>query len=49
MKLKGHKYITAQEFNKLTTKFFTARLAQASLVSKNDISNFVKKTDFNKS
>ena len=48
VKLKGHKYITVQEFNKLTTKFFTARLAQASLVSKDYIANFVKKTDLNK-
>ena len=39
------KYITAQEFNKLTENF-TARLAQASLASKSDIVNFVKKTDF---
>ena len=39
------KYITTQEF-KLTSKHFTARLKQANLVSKNDIANFVKKTDF---
>ena len=40
------KYITTQEFNKLTSENFTARLAQANLISKNDIANFVKKTDF---
>ena len=40
------KYITTQEFNKLTAGDFTARLAQANLASKNDIANFVKKTDF---
>ena len=40
----GHdndKYVTTQEFNKIT------RLVQANLASKNDIANFVKKTDFN--
>ena len=40
------KYITTQEFNKLTAEDFTARLAQPNLASKNDIANFVKKTDF---
>ena len=41
------KYITTQEFNKLTSENFPARLKQANLASKNDISNFVKKkTDF---
>ena len=29
------KYIATQEFNKLTSENFTARLAQASLASKN--------------
>ena len=33
--------------NKLTAENFAARLAQANLVSKNDIANFVNKTDFN--
>ena len=33
-------------FNKLTSKIFAPRLAQASLARKNDIANFVKKTDF---
>ena len=37
------KYVTTQEFNKLTPENFTARLAQANLVSINDIANFVKK------
>ena len=39
------KYITTQEFNKLTSDNFNARLAQANLASKNDITNFAKKTD----
>ena len=33
-----------QEFNKLTVEHFTARLAQANLVSKNNFANLVKKT-----
>ena len=40
------KYITTQEFNKLTSENFTARLKQANLASKSDIANFVKKTEF---
>ena len=40
------KYITTQEFNKLTSEKFAARLAQANLTSKNVIAYFVKKTDF---
>ena len=40
------KYITTQEFNKLTAQNFTARLKQANLASKNDIANFVKNIDF---
>ena len=39
------KYITTQ-FNRLTAEHFAARLAQANLANKNDIANFVKKTDF---
>ena len=39
------KYIT-QEFNKLISENFAARLAQANLASKKDIANFVKKIDF---
>ena len=51
MKLKvklvlDHNKITTQEFNKLTSENFTARLKEANLVSKNDIANFVQKTDF---
>ena len=46
MKTKHSKYITCPEFNKLTAESFAARLAQAKLASKNDIANFVKKTDF---
>ena len=45
----GHdhdKYITTQEFNKLTSENFTAMLKQANLPSKNDIANFVRTTDF---
>ena len=38
-------YITIQEFNKLTSKNVTARVVKANLLSKNDIANFVKKTD----
>ena len=40
------KYITTLEFNKLTAETFTARLAQANLASKNDISDFLKKKNF---
>ena len=43
---KSNKYITAQEFNKLTSEKVTSRLAEAYLSSKNDIVNFVKKTGF---
>ena len=39
---------TIQEFNRLTSENFTARLAKANLASKSDITNFVKKTDLNK-
>ena len=40
------KYITTPEFNKLSEEKFAARLAQANLTSKNEISNLIKKTDF---
>ena len=40
------KYVTTPEFNKITAEHFTARLAQANLAIKNDIANFLKKTDF---
>ena len=39
------KYITTAEFNKLTAENFAARLVQGNLGSKNNIANFVKKTD----
>ena len=42
------KYITTEEFNKLPSENFTARLAKANLASKSNIANFVKKTDLNK-
>ena len=38
--------MTTPEFNKLREDNFAARLAQANLVSKNDIAALVKKTDF---
>ena len=40
------KYITTQEFNKLTSENFTARLRQANLASKSDINSFLKRTFF---
>ena len=40
------KYITTQEFNKLTLEMFGSILAQANLVRKNYIANFVKKAAF---
>ena len=49
MKITDHdhdKYITTQEFNKLTADNFAARLKQEDLTSKNDIADFVKNTDF---
>ena len=39
------KYITTQEFNKLTADNFAARLKQANLATKSDI-DIVKKTNF---
>ena len=45
----GHdhsKYITTQKFNKLTSGNFNARLAQANVASRYDITNFVKKDIF---
>ena len=38
------KYITTQEFNKLMSDNFTARLKQVDLASKNAIANFTKKS-----
>ena len=40
------KYIATPKFNKLAVENFAARLAQANLVTKSDIANFVYKTDF---
>ena len=40
------KYITTPEYNKFTTENFTAMLKQASVATKGDIADFVKKTDF---
>ena len=40
------KYITTQEFNKLTSDNFAARLPQAKLATKFDIAYFVKKNRF---
>ena len=40
-------YITTQEFHKLMTDSFVARLKQANVASKNDIAHFVQKTNFN--
>ena len=42
----SNKYVATQGFDKLTAQKFAARLVQANLESKNDIANFVKKTDF---
>ena len=36
------KYITTQEFSKLTSEYFGSRLRQPSLANKNDIAHFVK-------
>ena len=43
---KSNKYITAQEFNKLTSEKFNSRLTEAYLSSKNGVVNFVKRTGF---
>ena len=40
------KYSNTQEFNKLTSEDFAARLKQANLATKVDIDDFVEKTDF---
>ena len=40
------KYITTEEFNKLTAKKFTSRIKQVNLVNKTDIDN--KATSFNR-
>ena len=41
------KYITTEEFNRLTADNFAARLSKVKLATKADIANFVKKADFN--
>ena len=38
--------VTTQDFNKLTSSDFTARLKQANLSTKVDIDDFIEKTDF---
>ena len=43
-----HKYVTTQEFNKLTSENFAARLKQANLATKTDVDDFVEKADFDK-
>ena len=40
------KYIAIQDFNRLRADNFTVRLKQANLASKNAITNYVNKTDF---
>ena len=40
------KQITTPEFNKFTAENFTPRLKQANVATKDDIADFVKKTDF---
>ena len=42
------KYITTQEFNRLIPDNFAAILRQANLASKNDIADFVDKTNLDK-
>ena len=42
----SNKYITVQEFNRLTANNFAARLKQENLTSKNDITDFIKNISF---
>ena len=42
----SNKYITTQEFNKLTSENFAAKLKQVNFTSKTDIAKFVSTTDF---
>ena len=42
------KYITTQDFNKLTADNFAARLSQENLARENDIADFIIKKDFEK-
>ena len=41
----GNKYITTQEFNKLTAEHFASRLAPENFPGKNDIAALIQKTD----
>ena len=46
-KIHAHnKYINSPEFNKLTAEYFAARLSKTNLASKNDITDFIKETNF---
>ena len=40
------RYITTQQFNKLTAENFTAKLTQAHLANKADIADLTKEKDF---
>ena len=42
----NNKYVTTQQFNRLTAKSFTTRLKEANLVTKTDIFDFVRKDKF---
>ena len=42
-----NKFITTREFRKVTIENFSARLAQATFASKNDIVNSIKKDILN--
>ena len=49
-KITGHvhsnNYSTTQEFNKSTAENLATRLIKTNLARRNDVPNFVKKTDF---
>ena len=48
MKIPKHdKYITNDEFSKLTKENSNKRFKQEKLVSKNDIDDFIKRSGFN--
>ena len=42
----NNKYITTQKFNKLYSENFAARLKQANLATKADITDFLEQTNF---
>ena len=46
MKITDYKTINTPEFSNLTAENFAARLKQANLTSKSDITNYVNKADF---